>query len=129
MKAFALLILALTACCAAQSSKPNPAGKNTKLTPQYSRAAVTALLEMDDRKFHAFHIAAQTAKTPADKLSVDRMKAFLLTHMLNLEVVGTMFDDENNQEQMREQTKRRDQWVRNLRYNDPDIPAECGLKF
>ncbi len=132
MKRNLIFVLAvLTACAVAQKSdkpKAQPP-KSSKLTPEYSRAAVTALLEMDDKKFHAFHIAVQSAKTQADKLSVGRMKSFLMIHMLNLEVVGTMFDDEENREKIRVQTKCRDQWVQNLRYNDPDVPTECGLKF
>jgi len=128
-------LAALIACAVAQNSstksKPQtPKQPNSaKLTQEYSRAAITALLGMDDKKFHAFQIAVQAAKTQADKLSVDRMKSFLMIHILDLEVAGTMFDDEKNREKIRVQTKCRDQWVRNLHYNDPDVPTECGLKF
>lgn len=121
-----LIGLALCVSTTAQTVKPKP----SHLTPAYSNAAITALNEWDDKKFHAFKIARDVeAKTSADKLSARRLEAFLMVHGFNKIAMDSIFDDPKYHEQLGEEIKCRDQWIQNLRYNDPDVPRECGLKF
>ena len=102
----------------------------SQLSPAYAKAAIKTLNEMNDTEFHAFHYARDVAaKTAADKLSIERLKAFLLIHHLTVLSANSVFATEKDARDLHNQTECATQWKMNLRYMDSKVPTACGLNF